>query len=141
MAKAFGQYQYKIMTGDVDPATDAVKLMLVNSSFAGAYSQTSMVLYSDVSAYEVTGTGYTAGGKLATGKSVSNGGSLKTVLTTDAVAWPASSISADGAIWYHETSGVLIAYQAFGSTQTSSSSVFTVTPSALDGIAFWTAAS
>lgn len=141
MAKVFGQYQYQIMIGGVAPSTDPVMAMLVDSDFAANFYQSGMTYYSDVSAWEVTGTGYTAGGQETTGQNVYNVFSLDTVLKVDEVYWPASSIVAAGAIWYHSISGVLISYQDFGGTQTSDNSVFRLTPHVSDGIAKFSVAS
>ncbi len=87
-------------------------------------------LGSDTVAYtatgEVVGTGYTAGGQVVTGVTVSYSETTAFV-TFDNVAWPASTITARGALLYDSTDADLaIAVLDFGADKVSSNSPFLV---------------
>ena len=85
--------------------SDAFKVALTTSSFAAAttYTGTSAnAQYSDLSAVEVTGTGYTAGGQSTTTTLTANAGVV--TFNGTGVSWPSSTITAKYAVVYDNTS-------------------------------------
>jgi len=80
---------------------------------------------------EVTGTGYSAGGILVTGVTVSSSNKVAYVSFTNP-SWPSSTITARGALLYNTSrSNASIAVLDFGADKSSSNSTFTLTlPSA-----------
>jgi hypothetical protein len=60
-----------ILNGGIDLLSDTIKLMLLGSGYTPSASHS---LKSDVSAYEISGTGYTAGGAALANKSVARTG-------------------------------------------------------------------
>lgn len=130
MANAiYNSFKAKIMDGSIDLDTDTVKLALVTSSYTPNVDTDEF--YSDVTANEVEGTGYTAGGAEITSKAV-------TADTTDDegvfdgadVTWSTSTITAAGAVVYKDTGTAtespLICYFDFGGDKTSSAGNFVV---------------
>ena len=120
---------YDASTGAIDFDTDTFKMMLVTSSYTAAKTHTKRNAVTN----EVSGTGYTAGGKQVTML-------LQTVDNTnndveiffDTVTWASSSITARGAVIYKKRSGPsysdeLIQYIDFVTDKTSSSGDFIVT--------------
>ena len=85
-------------------------------------------VFSDVSANEVTGAGYTAGGQTIANKAVTtdDSGSLG-VFDADDLTWPSSTITARYAAVYDETAGNrLICLIDFGESYASSNDNFTI---------------
>jgi len=109
----------------MDLDNDSVKVMLVYQAYTPNIDTHKKI--SDVSG-QITGTGYTAGGRALSGLSVSqdNGGDEGVWDGAD-VIWASSSLSAYGAVLYDTTAAsALICYFDFGSYQVSSSGTFTV---------------
>jgi hypothetical protein len=99
--------------------------MLVSQAYSP--NQDTHTKISDVSG-QVTGDGYTAGGRALSGLSVSqDNGDNEGVWDAANVIWASSSISAYGAVIYDTTAASgLICYFDFGSYQVSSSGTFTI---------------
>lgn len=114
--------------------TDAgrFKLMLVSDTYTPDFSTDSG--YADVSAHEVSGTGYTSGGEAVTSVSFSITGGLL-VFDADDVTWSSCSVTANGAVLYDTVLAgqPLIAFFDFRESKTSVSSTFTV-PFPTDGM-------
>ena len=105
--------------------TDSIKVMLVTSGYTPNIDTHTVI--GDVSS-EITGTGYTAGGKELIGK-------LVTINTIDDLAkydgdditWGTSTITARGAVIYDTTiSSSLIAFIDFGVDKISSNGDFKI---------------
>lgn len=113
----------------IDFLNDTIKVMLLNSSHAFAASSVTNSVIGDVSANEVTGTNYSAGGATLGNKSTSvdNSGN-KGVFDADDVVWASSTISAYHAVIYDDTtaSKYLIASIDFGGVQASVNGNFTI---------------
>jgi len=107
--------------------TDTINVALVGSGWTP--SPTSNKVWSDVSANEVTGTGYTAGGQALASKTVTVSGST-TTLSGANVTWADSTITARYAVIYKSTgvgsTSMLVGYVDFGSNQSSSAGNFTI---------------
>jgi hypothetical protein len=129
-SKLYGQFLLKALNKEVDYDTDTIKVALVSSSYTP--DQDAHVYFSSVSANEVTGTGYTAGGATLTSKTVTYD-SANNVIILDAAdtTWASSTITARYAVVYDSTgtssTSPLIGYVDFGSDQSSTSGNFTIT--------------
>lgn len=127
--KTYGSLIAKAFNKEVDFDSDTIKVALLSSSYTP--NQDTDDYFNDVSAYEVTGTGYTAGGVTLANKSVSyNSGTNVTKFDADDVSWTSSTITARYAVIYDSTgtasTSALIGYVDFGSNQSSSSGTFSI---------------
>lgn len=117
----------------VDLDADTLKIMLVNSTYAALSDATKRTheFLSDVQAtYEITGTGYTAGGSTLANKTSAQASGIYTFDNTVDPAWTTATITASGAIVYKstgtDTTSPLIAYLDFGGSVISTAGTFTV---------------
>lgn len=69
-----------LLDGTIAPVTDTIKLMLVSSAYTPDAEHDELA---DVSAAEITGTGYTAGGHTLAGVTAARSGTLATLDATD----------------------------------------------------------
>lgn len=125
----FNNFKKLIMNGGIDLDTDTIKVMLVTSSYTP--DQDAHDFINDVSANEVSGTGYTAGGATlasvaVTADNTDNEGVFDAADTT----WSTSTITARGAVLYKDTGNAatspVICYFDFGSDKVSSAGDFTI---------------
>lgn len=128
--------------GDLQTA-GKLKLMLVNQTYRDIADETKRDTHlsrADLTAYEISGIGYTAGGQAAVNVLVSIDTATNTIkLTSDPFVWPSSTINTSGAALYFN-SGVastdtLIAFlDIYGSNGnaplTSTNGTLTLTPPA-----------
>lgn len=126
----YGSFPAKLANGEIDWDTDTVKVALLNSGHTP--SQDSHDYFSDVSANEVTGTGYTAGGVQLTNVSVSYTAASNTqTFDADNVVWSGSTITARYAVVYVDTGSAatspLIGLVDFGEDKSSNSGDFQLT--------------
>lgn len=124
----YNSFKMYIMNGGIDLDTDTIKVALVTSSYTP--DQDAHDHFDDIS-NEVTGTGYTAGGKTITTPAVTQDNSgNKGVFDGDDVSWTTSTITARGAILYKSTgtasTSPLIAYIDFGGDKVSTAGTFTI---------------
>lgn len=91
-----------LLNGGLDLDTDTIKCALLTSSYSPNIDTN--VYWSDISANEVSGTGYSAGGAALSGKSVTvdNTGD-KGVFDASDVTWGSSTITARFAALYKDT--------------------------------------
>lgn len=127
--KTYGSLIAKAFNKEVDFDSDTIKVALLSSSYTP--NQDTDDYWNDVSAYEVTGTGYTAGGATLANKSVAyTSGTNTTKFDADDVSWTSSTITARYAVIYDSTgtasTSALIGYVDFGSNQSSSSGTFSI---------------
>jgi hypothetical protein len=91
-------------TVDWDNGSWAVKAMLVKSAYTPDRATHDFI--DDVSTHEISGTGYTAGGKALTGKAVTVSGT-KVILDADDLSWTGATFSGANAVryvvLYHDT--------------------------------------
>lgn len=138
-AKLYGLFLKSLANKEIDLDTDTLKVMLCTSSYSP--NQDTHQYKSSVT-NEVSGTGYTAGGKTLTGVTVTyDTGTNTLTLDADDVTWSSSTITARYAVFYDDTAtdDPLIAYWDLGQDEVSSSGNFTLTISG-SGIATITAA-
>lgn len=128
----YNEFKDALGDGDIDLNNDTLKLALVNNYTLDIDNHT---VWSDVSANEVSGTGYTAGGQALTSVTwTKDAANDESVLEAADVTWSSSTITADGAVLYRDTgtasTSQLIAFFDFGTDQSSSNGDFTVSWSA-----------
>lgn len=129
-AKAYGNLAKAAFNKEVDWDTDDIKVMLVSSSYSP--NQDTHDYLDDVTAFEVSGTGYTAGGVSLTSKTLTYD-AANNVLALDAadVTWANSTITARYVVVY-DNSGAsaaakpLIGYVDLVSDQASNAGNFTI---------------
>jgi hypothetical protein len=130
-SKLYGQFLAKALNKEVDWDSDTIKVALLTSSYTP--NQDTHDYFDDVSAYEVSGTGYTAGGQTLGSKTVTYD-SANNVIVLDAAdtTWSSSTITARYAVVYDDSgataaSKALIGYVDFSSDQSSTNGNFTIT--------------
>jgi hypothetical protein len=127
----YGNFIAKAFNKEIDWDTDTIKVALLTSSYTP--NQDTHDYFDDVSAAEVTGVGYTAGGNtLASKTNTYDAATNVIVLDAADTTWSASTITARYAVVYDASGGSastnpLIGYVDFGSNQSSSNGNFTIT--------------
>lgn len=127
----YGSFPAKLANKEIDWDTDTIKVALLTSAYTPA--QDTHDYFDDVSASQVTGTGYTAGGATLASKSVTyTAGTNVTTFDAADVSWTSSTITARYAVIYVDTAGAsstdpLIGYIDFGADVSSSAGTFTIT--------------
>ena len=115
-------YRQNAMNGVQNLSTNTLKLALYTD--AATLGPTTTV-YSATN--EVSGAGYTAGGKTLTNVQVLTSPEGVVYLSCDNVTWPGASFTARGALLYNSTQGnKSIAVLNFGSNKTSNNEFFTI---------------
>lgn len=122
-------FKQHIMNGTIDLDTDDIQVMLLTSSHTQNVDTHEYI--DDVSANEVSGTGYTAGGADLANEAVSvDDTDDEGVFDADDLTWSSSTITARYAVIYKNTgtpaTSPIIAILDFGSDQSSSSGDFTI---------------
>jgi hypothetical protein len=125
----YNTFKQRLMDGEVDFDTDQFYVFLSSNAFTpNADTQN---VYTDVSASEITGVNYVAGGTLLTGVTVTlNLSTDKAILTANNVTWASSTITARYCTIYKKAGSSpvswLVASFDFGSDKSSSAGDFTV---------------
>ena len=129
-SKAYINLTKALFNKEVDWDSDTIKVMLVSSSYTP--NQDTHDYLDDVSTYEVTGTGYTAGGQALASKTVTLD-AANNVLVLDAadVTWASSTITARYAVVYDDSPATaatkpLIGYIDLVSDQSSNNGNFVI---------------
>lgn len=136
-AQWYGLAARNVMESDVNFAADTIKCALLADTYI--FDKDLHQFFADVSADEVTGTGYTAGGETITTPTVTYDAAADIAkFDGDDVAWLNSTITARFAVVYVAgatagTDDFLLGIVDFGANESSSSGDFTITWSA-DGI-------
>lgn len=123
--------------GLIDADTDTFKVMLVNATYDAVADETkkdSHLKRSSVTANEISGTGYTAGGTAATVTVTKDTANNRVDIGLGAASWPTATITAEGAVYYKSRGGAdtndeLVAYIDFGGPITSTAGTFALTAS------------
>jgi hypothetical protein len=130
-SKLYGQFLAKALNKEVDWDSDTIKVALLTSSYTP--NQDTHDYFDDVSAFEVTGTGYSTGGQTLGSKTVTYD-AANNVIVLDAAdtTWSSSTITARYAVVYDDSgataaSKALIGYVDFSSDQSSTNGNFTIT--------------
>lgn len=126
----YNRFKANLMNKEVDLEGDTVKVALLDDShgFTSTHNQ-----WSEVSANEISGTGYTAGGVALASKAVTQGATTK--FDADDAEWTSATFTAYHAVIYDDTltNDDLIASIDFGGAQSVSGGTFTISWHA-DGI-------
>lgn len=120
----YNSFKKDIMNGNINLASDTIKVMLVTSAYTP--NQDSHAKRSNVT-NEITGTGYTSGGKALSGKAVTQDDTNnRGVFDAIDVSWSSATFTSRAAVLYKSRGGAasadeLIAYIDFGSNKIASS--------------------
>lgn len=126
-----------VAKGNIDCDTDPFKCMLVNATYQAIADETkkdSHLKRSSVTANEISGPGYTAGGTACAVSVTKDTANNRVDIGLGAVSWASSTISAYGAVVYKSRGGAdtadeLVAFIDFGGVVSSSSGAFSLTAS------------
>ncbi|MDP3789140.1 MAG: hypothetical protein Q8R48_01930 [Candidatus Omnitrophota bacterium] len=119
----YNRFKANLMKKDIDLEVDTIKVMLLSSSHAFNPDHN---LVSQISANEITGTGYTAGGAALANKTVTQDDTNdKAKWDADDVSWQNSTITARFAVLY-DANNNLIACIDFAEDKSSSSGEFKI---------------
>lgn len=125
--------------GLIDFDTDSFKVMLVNATYdviADETKKDSHTKRSHATANEIAGTGYSAGGASATVTVTKDTANNRVDIELGAASWPASTITAEGAVYYKSRGGAdtadeLVAYIDFGGPIISTNGTFSLSASTI----------
>lgn len=125
----YNKFKLEALKGSIDLSTDTIKVMLLTSSYTPNID--THLFIDDVSANQITGTGYTAGGATITNPTVTQDNTdNEGVFDGDDVTWSDSTLTARYAVIYKDTgtpsTSPVIAYIDFGSDKSSAGGEFTV---------------
>jgi hypothetical protein len=90
----YNSLMYDGLTGAVDIDTDTFRMILVTSAYSPSKSHSKRNQITN----EVTGTGYTAGGKVVVPTIALNNTTNRAIITIPQATWTASTITARGAV-------------------------------------------
>ena len=116
-----------LASGTIQFVVDTFKVMLVSGYVADKDNHETR---GDVTG-EVSGAGYTAGGAAVVVSSDADPVPGRTDIQLGGAAWPASTISATGAIYYDSDNDALVCYVDFGGVISSLAGAFTLQPSVI----------
>jgi len=128
----YDSYFYNVYQQNVNFAADTFYVMLCTSSYTPSRTDAHR---SDVTAYEVSGTGYTAGGNAVTVTiSATDTTNNQQSVVLGGTTWSSSTITARYAVYYKHRGGAasadeIIAVNDFGSNVSSVSGTFTLNSS------------
>jgi hypothetical protein len=122
----YGSLISALATGKVNLSTDTLKVMLVSSGYVPNQAEDQFA--STPAAFEITGTGYTAGGMALTDVTLAESGGHTLTLSAANTQWPGAIFTAAGAVVYDSQSGSnttnpLIGFINFGGEQSPSGAV------------------
>ena len=129
----YNSYKKEVFNASIDLANDTLKVALLTSSYTPNID--THEFFDDLT-NEVSGTGYTAGGKTITSPSVTQDNTNDIgKFDADDVTWASSTITARYAVIYKDTgtpaTSPLLAYVDFGSDKSSSAGDFVIQWNAL----------
>lgn len=123
----YNQFKSKLMTGayNLGAAGNTIRIALMNNSHSFVAEND---VWSDVSANQISGTGYTAGGATLANKAVSiDDTDDEGVFDADDVSWTSASFTAYHAVLYNASvTNDLILSIDFGGQQTVTAGTFTI---------------
>lgn len=119
----YNRLKANLMNKEIDMEADTIKCMLLDNSHA--FTATDNVI-GDVSANEVAGAGYTAGGATLANKAVTQAATTK--FDADDTEWTSASFTAYHAILWDDTIATddLICSIDFGGAKTVTAGTFTI---------------
>jgi len=119
----YNRFKANLMNKEVDLEADTIKVALLDDNHSFTATDNT---WSDVSANEISGTGYTAGGETLASKAVTQGATTK--FDADDVSWTSASFTAYHAVIYDDSlvGDDLICSIDFGGAKTVSNGTFTI---------------
>ena len=126
-------FAQELLKGTHDFTSNTIKLALYEAGSGAPYA-VGDTAYSSGTANQVSGTGYTTGGKTLQNGTVANQTSVAT-LTFDTISWTSATFGAAyGVIYNNSASDKLVVVLDFGGTKSCSNGTFTITfPSTSSG--------
>jgi hypothetical protein len=124
--KVLSGFMEALLNGEIPDLSDsdtAIRCCLTTDVHTPV--QNTDVLYSDISTYEITGTNYTVGGVLITGKAVSRVG-RNIYFTFGSPIWSTATFTARWAWVYEVSSGTLIGFIDLESNRSVVAGVFSL---------------
>ena len=123
----YNNFKEEVKEGVFDLVNDTVKIALLDNTYTPNVD--THTAWADVSANEVSGTGYTTGGATLANKTVTQDNTDdEGVFDADDVTWSSATITARYAVIYDTTAtNKLICLIDFASDQTSTNGDFTIT--------------
>ena len=119
-------FAQELMKGSHNFTSNTIKLALYSAGSGAPYAVSSTIYESSVS-NQVSGTGYTTGGKVLQNGTVANQTSVAT-LTFDTISWTSATFGAAyGVIYNNSASDKLVVVLDFGGTKSCSNGTFTIT--------------
>lgn len=119
----YNRFKANLMNKEIDLEADTIKVALLDNSHSFTATHNT---WSQVSANEISGTGYTTGGATLANKAVTQAATTK--WDADDTAWTTATITAYHAVIYDDTmtNDDLIASIDFGGAQTVTAATFTI---------------
>ena len=119
-------FAQELLKGNHDFVNDTINIALYEAGSGAPYTVSSTIYESSVS-NQVSGTGYTTGGKVLQNGTVANQTNVATV-TFDTISWTSATIGpAYGVLYNNSSSDKLIVVLDFGGTKSCSNGTFTIT--------------
>ena len=100
--------------GNIIPATHTFRVMLITAAGVAAANKDTWTKRSDVTSYEITATGYTAGGTVCTVTPTQDLAADRQIVTFATVNWPSFTGSSGGAVYYRARGGAASADELVG---------------------------
>jgi hypothetical protein len=130
-SKLFDSFQDDVDRGNIVPSVDTFKRMLISAAGVAAVNAGTMSKRSDFTSYEVTGSGYVAGGSTCAATVTKDATNHRNEISFAQTTWASSTITAAGSIVYKSRGGVasadeLVLCNDFGGNVSSSGGPFTV---------------
>lgn len=119
----YNRFRANLMNKEIDMEADTIKVALLDSNHSFTTGNNT---WSQVSANEISGTGYTANGQDLANKSVTQAATTK--FDADNSAWTTATFTAAHAVLYDDTmtNDDLICSFDFGGNQTVTGGTFTI---------------
>jgi len=120
-------FKSEVMKGTFDLVNDTVRAKLLDNSHSFAASSVTNDQWADISANEISGTGYTADGEALASKTVTvDNVDNEGVFDAADEAWTSATFSAYHCVLDDTTANFILASIDFGGVQTVSSGTFTI---------------
>lgn len=134
----YNKFKYLLSNQEIDWVDDTIKVILTSGYTANIDNHN---YYTDVSAYEVTGTGYSATGQELTNKSiVRDDVNDRSIMSASNSVWSNITVTTNGAILYKNTGTLsassLIEYIDFGFYKSPDNTQFTISYNDTEGLIY-----
>jgi len=124
----FNSYWDDVDRGNIILATHTFRVMLITAAGVAAANKDTWTKRSDATTYEITATGYTAGGAVCAVTLAQELAGDRQVATFGTVTWPGFTGSAAGAVYYRSRGGAATADELVGLNDFGGVVTLTATP-------------